>query len=104
MIISDSAQGNFESKLVRVDRPLLRIPSLAIHLDRAVNENFKFNQESEFIPILGLLSSQLNEPLSSTSEENPINVSCTENHHPALLSVLAEELSVKADTIHDFEM
>ena len=33
-------------------RPLLRIPTLAIHLDRSVNtDGFKFNLEKEMVPI-----------------------------------------------------
>jgi aspartyl aminopeptidase len=40
--------------LVHVDRPLLRIPRLAIHLDRGVNEGQKLNPQSQLTPIWGL--------------------------------------------------
>ncbi|MEV3934469.1 M18 family aminopeptidase [Glycomyces sp. NPDC049804] len=40
--------------LVNVDRPLLRIPRLAIHLDRGVNEGQKLNAQSQLTPIWGL--------------------------------------------------
>lgn len=44
-----------EVRLVRIDRPLLRIPQLAIHLDRGVNENgLKLNPQTHLAPVWGL--------------------------------------------------
>ncbi|GAA2122180.1 M18 family aminopeptidase [Glycomyces algeriensis] len=40
--------------LVHVDRPLLRVPRLAIHLDRGANEGQKLNAQSQLTPIWGL--------------------------------------------------
>jgi aspartyl aminopeptidase len=40
--------------LVHVDRPLLRVPRLAIHLDRGVNEGRALDPQSQLTPIWGL--------------------------------------------------
>ncbi|WP_139558771.1 M18 family aminopeptidase [Methylotetracoccus oryzae] len=46
-----SAQG-VETRLVLLDRPLLRLPNLAIHMNRKVNEDgLKFNRQTE-LPLL----------------------------------------------------
>ncbi|KAH7916207.1 peptidase M18 [Hygrophoropsis aurantiaca] len=108
-IVVTQQDGTFKSKLVKIDRPLLRIPTLAIHLDRDINTAFKFNQETEFVPILGLIAGQLNSPSEGEDSEKLPSVNTTAasiqaNHHPALLSVLAQELSVAAEEIHDFEL
>ncbi|UNS97992.1 M18 family aminopeptidase [Streptomyces tubbatahanensis] len=42
------------SHLVNVDRPLLRVPQLAIHLDRQVNEGLKLDRQRHMTPIWGL--------------------------------------------------
>ncbi|OAX43872.1 peptidase M18, aminopeptidase I [Rhizopogon vinicolor AM-OR11-026] len=109
-VVVTKQDGTFHSKLIKVDRPLLRIPSLAIHLDRNINDSFKFNQETEFVPILGLISETLNKPSNdgengkASRSANVTAASIQGNHHPALLSVIADELSVAPEEIHDFEL
>lgn len=83
-------------------------------MDRNVNENLKFNQETEFIPILGMIESELNaahrNDQDSDTEEGskpkPVQKasSVQNNHHPALLSLLSQELSIAPEEIHDFEL
>jgi aspartyl aminopeptidase len=48
--------GNgFESRRVRCEQPLLRLPNLAIHMNREVNEaGLKFNKQTELPLLLGL--------------------------------------------------
>ena len=40
--------------LVNAERPLLRIPLLAIHLDREANQSTKFNPQTHLMPVWGL--------------------------------------------------
>ncbi|MDB1086351.1 M18 family aminopeptidase [Streptomyces sp. ACA25] len=42
------------STLVHVDRPLLRVPQLAIHLDRQVNDGLKLDRQQHMTPVWGL--------------------------------------------------
>lgn len=77
-------------------------------MDRNVNDNFKFNQETEFVPILGLLQDQLNATVSDDNDKPipppKVASSVQENHHPQLLDLLSKELSVAPEEIHDFEL
>lgn len=42
-----------EERLVNIDRDLLMIPSLAIHMDRKVNEGKSLNAQKDLLPLLG---------------------------------------------------
>ncbi|WP_406837420.1 M18 family aminopeptidase [Streptomyces sp. AHU1] len=42
------------TRLVRVDKPLLRVPQLAIHLDRTVNEGLALDRQRHMTPLWGL--------------------------------------------------
>lgn len=46
-------QEGVATKLVNVDRDLLMIPSLAIHLNRKVNEGYEYNVQRDLLPLLG---------------------------------------------------
>lgn len=48
-----------EVRLVDFNRPLLTIPSLAIHMDREVNENGKLNAQKDMLPLASMGGEEL---------------------------------------------
>ena len=46
-------ENGIESRLVSIDRDLLMIPSVAIHMDRTVNDGKKWNPAVDLLPLLG---------------------------------------------------
>ena len=46
-------RGRVKTRLVCVDRDLLMIPNLAIHMNRQANEGFSFNAQKDLLPLLG---------------------------------------------------
>ncbi|KAI9287777.1 peptidase M18 [Umbelopsis sp. AD052] len=93
--------GTFKHTLVKVDRPILRIPTLAIHLDRGAATEFKFNSEAQLTPILATATKSA---LNGTDKPTDENAESEKNHHPVLIKVLAGELNVKPAQIRDFEL
>lgn len=45
--------GVLESKVIDVDRDLLLIPNVAIHMNRQVNEGYRWNPAVDMIPLMG---------------------------------------------------
>lgn len=43
--------GQIESRLVNVNRDLLVIPSLAIHMERKLNQGYEYNPQRDMLPI-----------------------------------------------------
>lgn len=43
-----------ESRLVDFNRPILIIPSIAIHFNRSVNEGVELNKQKDMLPIIGM--------------------------------------------------
>ncbi len=46
-------ETGIESRLVDMDRDLLLMPNVAIHMNRAVNDGYKWNPATDTIPLLG---------------------------------------------------
>ena len=76
---------------------------------------FKFNKETEFTPILGLVAEQLNssEPkrtgIPFSGRNSPVKeednlLDQESRHHPLLLAVLVDELGCSIGDIQDFEL
>lgn len=89
--------SGFVAKLVSLPDPILRIPTLAIHLQRTVNtDGFKFNNETELVPVI---ATALKGALGSDKDS-----STKEKHHNVLIELLASELECSTDSICDFEL
>lgn len=55
VMVADPATGQLHAHLVDFQVPLLRVPSLAIHLDREVNsKGLVLNAQQHLVPVLGL--------------------------------------------------
>lgn len=58
VIIKNNETGNLESRLVDVDRDLVMIPSLAIHLNREANKGYSYNIQKDMLPLYGDISAK----------------------------------------------
>ena len=74
-----------ETRLVNINKPLLIIPSLAIHMNREVNEGYKINRQVDTLPLLGLINDKLEK-------------------EDYLMKILCEELNVNKEDILNFEL
>ena len=115
----DSSKYRIEQKLVMIDRALVRVPNLAIHLQTAKErESFSINKEDHLVPILAM---EVNKALSgsgiadanasneegkdvSSSLEEKVKDGWTEYQEPILLQVIASELDIDVRDIVDFEL
>lgn len=62
--------GRIRPRLVRFRRPMLRIPQLAIHLDRDVNDKgLQLNKQEHLAPVFGLASDGAKDLLARVAEE-----------------------------------
>ncbi|MDO5028515.1 MAG: M18 family aminopeptidase [Bacillota bacterium] len=74
-----------ETKLINIDKDLLIIPNLAIHMNREVNKDFSYNPQNHLLPIMALAS----------------NEKVDENY---LIKLLASELAINEDQILDYDL
>jgi len=91
----------FETRLVRINRPICRVPTLAIHLETAAERKaFEVNKETHLAPILCTeVARKLGATGGSGAEEKD------EGDHPmVLLQILAKELNIEPAAIKDFEL
>ncbi|VFQ80278.1 unnamed protein product [Cuscuta campestris] len=100
-VILRAEDGSFLHRLVKVKRPLLRVPSLAIHLNRNVNQDgFKPNLETHLVPLLATKS----ENISNETAEKMNAPSSKDVHHELLMQILSDELGCKVGDIASIEL
>lgn len=99
------ANGTFSPKLLHLNKPLMRVPTLAIHLNRDVNTKFEFNRETEMVPIAGQQHTCSTDPnLKLTESEFEAVQHVVKRHNKSLIGLIAKELNTDASNIEDFEL
>ena len=76
-----SEEDKIVSRYLVIDRPLLTIPSLAIHMNREANSNATYNAQKDMLPLLGLSGEDFD-----------------------LKTLLAEELNVSKEQVLSFDL
>lgn len=109
VVLANKDRTEFVTRLVRVNRPILRVPTLAIHLQTADEcKAFCVNKEKHLGPILATeIAEVLEGGLNGEDEKKEEGATKGETkirHHPLLVKVLAEELKVLPEDICDFEL
>ena len=85
VIVKGEDEMSPKTLLLHVKRPLLQISNLAIHFNREVNDGVKLSKQKDMLPILGIVSNQL--------EKGNM-----------LMNVICSELSIKQEDILDFDL
>jgi aspartyl aminopeptidase len=113
VLVRNGSDGKIVQRLVKIDRALLRISNLAIHLLTVKErEAFSINKEDHMSPILALeakkaLSGNDNKDdkkEGAGAKSDAVTDGWTEYQEPALLQLLAMELDVDVKSIVDFEL
>ena len=116
--VSSTSHISWWASADRSSSIVLRIPTLAIHLER--QESFSFNKETQLFPIAGLVSAELarqgkteetakKEKEKEKSEEDDNGLfkplkGLAERHHPCIVELIATEAGVDPADVVDFEM
>lgn len=74
-----------EVKLVNINKPILIIPNIAIHMNRSVNEGYSFNAQKDTLPLLGFINEKLEK-------------------EDYLMNILSESIGVNKEDIIDFDL
>ncbi|MCY6960140.1 M18 family aminopeptidase [Clostridium brassicae] len=74
-----------EERLVNINKPIMIIPNLAIHMNREVNKGIELNRQIDTLPLVSLINDQFEK----------------ENY---LLNTIAKELNIDCDEILDFDL
>jgi aspartyl aminopeptidase len=92
-----------EHRLVKIEEPMLRVPNLAIHLNRDIyTEGFKVNFQTHMAPLLGLKPKKEGE--SSSDDKGNNNGGYNNHHHSEFLEKLAKALNCDPSSIRDFDL
>jgi len=96
--------SGLEHKLLHINRPILRLPNIAIHLHRELGTKFEFNKENHFSAVLGTAVAESLDHLNLDGVPTKEGEKDNERHHSILLNMVANELNIDKSAIRDFDL
>lgn len=72
-------------EIININRPVCIIPNIAIHMNRSINDGYKFNKQKDTLPLVGLINDTL-------EKDN------------FLLKEISKELNIDKKDILDFDL
>lgn len=97
---SNGRGSRLETRLVNIDRDLVLIPNLAIHMNREVNDGYKYSLKTDMMPLLGALpASGFDSNTDSNSGSNSPDSPDSRPAKPSLTALLAAEAGVAGGDI-----
>ena len=97
VLVRDAATGTVAPKLVKIERPICRIPSLAIHLERGSGTKFEINAEKHLAPVIAAAAAKALGGAEAAAAAHG-------RHSAPLLGAIAEELGCAPADIVDLEV
>ncbi|OOM68086.1 M18 family aminopeptidase [Clostridium sp. BL-8] len=76
---------NPKTQLIDINKPVLIIPNLAIHMNRSINEGYEYNKQKDTLPLLTMVQDKL-------------------ENDQYLINLISETLKVDASDILDFDL
>ena len=93
VVLAGESMTEPEVRLMRIERPILTIPNLAIHFNRQVNDGVALSKQKDMLPVLTINGKVKTENGKLESENESI-----------LKALISEELGVNAEDILDFDL
>ena len=93
VVLAGESMTEPEVRLMRIERPILTIPNLAIHFNRQVNDGVALSKQKDMLPVLTINGKVKTENGKLEPESGSI-----------LKALISEELGVKAEDILDFDL
>ena len=90
VVLAGESMTEPEVRLMRIERPILTIPNLAIHFNRQVNDGVALSKQKDMLPVLTIQQ-------TVSDERGAVSGSI-------LKALISEELGVKAEDVLDFDL
>ncbi|KAL4737605.1 glycosyl hydrolase family 71-domain-containing protein [Aspergillus similis] len=92
VLVRNASTGKVESKLVKLDWPIARIPTLAEHF--GAPSQGPFNKETQMVPIIGVDNSDLFQSTTPAADEGIEPGTFASTQPPKLVKVISKELGI----------